>query len=186
MMSCAVTGPMPSIVSSCSTVAVPRLIGPSSSVAPTAASGAAAGPRFGTTTCCPSASRAARLIASSSAPPAGAAGALHRIGHPRSRRQPVDAGPGHRPGDVDHDVTARAAVDGEPFVATARGERRDRAAIPLRPDRPRPEQQQRDCDGAVDGDLRPAQLGHEPNRAAERGARVARTIKRLCYRSSSS
>ena len=31
-MSAAVTGPMPSIVSSCSTVAVPRLIGPSSAL----------------------------------------------------------------------------------------------------------------------------------------------------------
>src|SRR5262249_3450609 len=50
-MSWAVTGPMPSIVSSCSTVAVPRLIGPSSAAPPVTARDAPPGPRWGTTTC---------------------------------------------------------------------------------------------------------------------------------------
>ena len=45
-MSWAVTGPIPSIVSSCSTVAVPRLIGPSGRRAPPAAAVRAAGRRL--------------------------------------------------------------------------------------------------------------------------------------------
>ena len=63
MIFCAVTGPIPSIWSSCSMVAVPRLIGPLCPVA--AELDRIPGP--GTTTCWPSLSLAARLIPSSAA-----------------------------------------------------------------------------------------------------------------------
>src|SRR5581483_6707025 len=85
----AVIGPIPSIVSRSSTVAVPRLIGPEPA-APAAAppSGAPAGASAGTTTCWPSASIAARLIASSSAfgvaPPARSTASVTR--EPAGRR----------------------------------------------------------------------------------------------------
>ena len=67
----AVTGPIPSIVSSSSSVAVPRLIGPSAPASETALVVAPAFTSAGTTTCWPSATRAARLMALTSALAAG-------------------------------------------------------------------------------------------------------------------
>src|SRR5213595_3101513 len=101
MIFCAVTGPIPSMVSRSVSVAEPRLIGPVAAVAPPAAATPADAPAAafaGTTTCWPSESRAARLIASRLAPPLAPPG-----------WHPVDPGPAHRAGHVHDDVLARAA-----------------------------------------------------------------------------
>ena len=89
MMSPAVTGPIPSIVSRSSTVAVPRLIGPSVAADDDAAAVVdPLGAFSGTTTCWPSASGAARLIAFGSAsavgPPARSTASVTR--EPEAKR----------------------------------------------------------------------------------------------------
>ena len=105
MMSAAVTGPIPSIVSSCSAVAVPSEIGPSSlAVEPAIAAVRSSGPALGDH----------HLLAVRE--PGGAVdGAQQRrakrparpadgVDHPGPGRQPVDARAGDRPGDVDDHV----------------------------------------------------------------------------------
>ena len=102
-MSPAVTGPIPSIVSSCSTVALPRLIGPSSE--PPA--GDAAPPATARDEDLLAVAEPGREVDRFELRVAGGApGALDRVGDPGPGGQPVDAGPAHGPGHVDDDVGA--------------------------------------------------------------------------------
>ena len=153
-MFCAVTGPIPSIVSSSSTVAVPRLIGPRlASAARADARGAPVPGPWRTTTCWPSASRAARLIASTRAR-RRAARALDRVVDPRAGRQPVDARVGTAP--ATSTTTSRVALAASTASESAGEAHRPSAggaAWPARADPARADQQQRDRDGAVDEQL---------------------------------
>ena len=173
---------MPSIVSSCSTVALPRLIGPSSARR-RRRRGAPPGPALGHDDLLAVGEAGGAVDRLQQRAAAGAAGALDRVRHPRPGRQPVDAGPPHRAGDVDDDVgpppllTLKLAAR-RAEVAAAAADRR-RAAAALGPDRPRADEQQGDGDGAVDEHLGAAQLGHAPKRCAGRGARVARSTRTI-------
>ena len=171
MMSPAVTGPMPSIVSSCSTVAVPRLIGPSAH---------RRRPRRGARRRAVDPCRHHDLLA---------VGELRRqvdrVGGAPSRVTP----PARSTASVTRDpagelVDARVAdlagdVDDQPSPAALELERTARPAASATPPypasacvrRPQParaEQQQRDGDRAVDEQLRAAELGHARDRAAGR------------------
>ena len=109
MMSCAVTGPIPSIVSSCSTVAVPRLIGPSSVDEAPAADRRAARALLWNDDLLPVCQPRRQVDRFQLRLAARPAGPIDRVGHPRPGRQPVDPGPSHRPGHVDDDVGRLAA-----------------------------------------------------------------------------
>ena len=182
MMSSAVTGPMPSIVSSCSTVAVPRLIGPSSAAA---AGAAPAGSDPGRDDHLLAVGELRRQVDRVHVRRAGRApGALDRIGDAGAGGKLVDAGLLDLAGDVDHHPTA-AAVELE-RTAGARGldpaERARLSVVGLCRAQPaRAKQQQSDGDGRVDDQLRSAQLGHAAI-VRDRGARVARAVSSNGYR----
>ena len=170
MMSAAVTGPIPSIVSRSAWSADPRLIGPSSAAALVRLPHpprrhdhllAVGEPRGEVDR--------VRLGAA-----ARAAGALDRVGDARAGRHPVDARLDHRPGDVDDDVAV-----GRRSAAADRlgGQRRATAGVPAGPalaHRPDPEQQQRHADRGEDCELEPAH-SHAPILQAA-AARVARPV----------
>ena len=109
-MSWAVTGPMPSIVSSSATVAVPRLIGPSSLAAPAArfrrprACRAPAGDPFRDHHLLAVGQTRRQVYRFELRLPAGAARPLDRVVDPAPRRHPVDAGIRDRAGDVDDQI----------------------------------------------------------------------------------
>ena len=137
MMSAAVTGPMPSIVSRSAWSAEPRLIGPSS--APAAADAGLRPARrddhlLAVGEPCGEVDRV-RLGA-----PGRSAGPLDRVGDPRAGGQPVDAGLGDGSGDVDDDVAVRRADRGPGPTgsvasgATAARRRAGSAALANRPD----------------------------------------------------
>ena len=105
MMSAAVTGPIPSIVSSCSTVAVPRLIGPSAVGGGGGGAGAAARGHDDLLAVGEPGGEVDRVEDRRAG---RAAGALDGVGHPGAGGQPVDARAAHRAGDVDDDVLSGA------------------------------------------------------------------------------
>ena len=125
MMFSAVTGPMPSISSSWSTVALPSDTGPS------AEAPAAAAPRAWHDDLL-AVAEARREIDSVLGRAGGeAAGPLHRVGDPGPRGKPVDAGTPDRPRHVDDDVAGRVSAGLEAFGR----EGRLRAAASSSPDR---------------------------------------------------
>ena len=168
MMSCAVTGPMPSISSSCSTVAVPSETGPSP---PAAAAGddhllavAEAGGEVD------------RVLGGAAVE---AAGALDGVGDAGADREAVDAGLGDGAGDVDDDVAGGIAARLEALGIEAEGAGAGagrggggRGADPAGAD-----QEDGDGDRCVDEQLGAAQLGHAA-RVRRGGARVARRVLR--------
>ena len=171
MIFSAVTGPIPSISSSWSTVALPSEIGPSAAAPATAAAAArhddllaVAEPR-------------GQVDAVLGRAPGETAGALDRVGDPRAERQPVDARLGDRARDVDDDVAGGVgggleAVGLEAERAAALG----RGGLLARAHPAGADQQHGDRDRGVDEQLRSAELGHRARlaRARSRGARGMR------------
>ena len=192
-MSPAVTGPIPSIVSSCSTLALPRLIGPSSAAAPAGGRNAATGADLRNHHLLAVAEPRRQVDRFQRRPAAGATRPLDGVGDPSPDRQPVDARPAHGAGDVDDHIRpagaelkavaggraagSAALVSGR--EVPARGSlRRPRAGLAA--DRPGPDQQQGDGERPVDEDLRSAQLGeHEPmlGPRGARGGALTQTIR---------
>ena len=134
MMSPAVTGPMPSISSSCSAVAVPRLIGPSSPRR--RGGGAPAGPALRHDHLLPVGEPRREVDRFQLRPGRGAAGAVDGVVDPAARRQPVDAGAPHRAGHVDDHVAALTA-DREARAARIRPPRQRPRTRPRSPPSPR-------------------------------------------------
>ena len=100
----AVTGPMPSIPSSCSAVALPRLIGPLWRARRRARrDGTGAGDHHLLPVAEPR-RQVDRILVGAAGEPAGSPDG---VGHPRPGRQPIDAGAPDVTRDVDDDV-ARA------------------------------------------------------------------------------
>ena len=182
-MSWAVTGPMPSIVSSCSSVAVPRLIGPSS--AGRRGRRAARGP-----------GRHDHLLAVGepggevdrvgARRRAGAAGTLDGVGNAGAGRQPVDTRVAHLAGHVHHDVlspTGRGREARPLFTRlSALGGEGDPAGLPgaiVGVAHPAgADQQHCDRNGRVDEELEAAEVGHGDSVPAP-SPRSARWMRRL-------